>query len=67
MWNRNVIDPAMPAMIRRPSIAYLRTRFPREQATAIWRMWEWLTPHDLTTLGFGPRPDRPRRRGEPMQ
>jgi hypothetical protein len=63
MWNRNVIDPEMPAMLKKPKLSYLVGRgFPREQAVAILAMWDWLTAHDLMTLGFGPRPAVPRPR-----
>jgi hypothetical protein len=57
------IDPNVPAMLKKPRLTYLIGRgFPREHAQAILAMWDWLTPHDLMTLGFGPRPAVPRPR-----
>jgi hypothetical protein len=45
MWNKNIIDPDMPAMLKKPKLIYLVGRgFEREQALAILRMWDWLTP-----------------------
>jgi hypothetical protein len=63
MWDRNVITPDMPAMLRKPKRTYLVGRgFPREQALAILAMWDHLTGADLVALGFGPRPTVPRPR-----
>ncbi len=56
MW----IDPAMPAMIQTPTLRYLTGRgFPPSQAAAILKVWDRLTPSDLQSLGFGPRPTIP--------
>jgi hypothetical protein len=39
MWNRTVITPDMPAMLKKPALSYLRRRgFPLEQARAILAM-----------------------------
>jgi hypothetical protein len=45
MRNRTVIDPDMPAMLKKPKLIDLSVRgFPLEQTLAILAMWDWLTP-----------------------